>query len=139
LDFKSKLSDLMPIGLYTIPAISYVGLLEQDAHKAGYGAVVGRATYRTNVRGRMLGDEQGMLKCVFDRASRKLLGAAIIGEDATELIHLAQSVIALGGGIDYFIGTCFNYPSLSELFKYAAYSALQAMADQTRDPMPLAA
>ena len=139
LDFKSKLGDLMPIGLYTIPAISYVGLLEEEAHKAGYGTIIGRAIYRSNVRGRMLGDEQGMLKCVFDRASRKLLGAAIIGEDATELIHLAQSVIALGGGIDYFINTCFNYPSLSELFKYASYSALQAMAEESREPMPLAA
>jgi NAD(P) transhydrogenase len=139
LDFKSKLSELMPIGLYTIPAISYVGLLEEDAHKAGYGTIVGRAAYRGNVRGRMLGDEQGMLKCVFDRSSRKLLGAAIIGDDATELIHIAQCAIALGGGIDYFIATCFNYPSLAELFKYAAYNALQAMAEHERAPVPLAA
>ncbi len=76
----------------------------------------------------MLGDEQGLLKCVFDRATGELLGAGIVGEQATELIHLAQSIIAFHGGLDDLIGACFNYPSLTELYKYAAYDALQSMA-----------
>jgi NAD(P) transhydrogenase len=107
--------------------------------RMAFSIVVGRAPYRYNARGRMLGDEQGLLKCVFDRSSRKLLGAHVVGEDATELIHIAQAVIAHGGGIDYFIGTCFNYPSLAELYKYAAYSALQTMAAEPEIAQPLAA
>lgn len=128
IDFKMKLAQIMPIGLYTIPAISMVGMSAAEAEQAGHHIVVGRAQYRDNVRGRMLGDEQGLVKCVFDRHTRALLGASIVGEDATELVHLAQSAIVHGDGIDHFIGTCYNYPSLCELYKYAAYSALQAMS-----------
>jgi len=125
--FKTGLTHLMPIGLYTIPAVSMIGQSMEQALREGHDPVIGTADYRYNVRGRMLGDDRGLLKCVFDRQSKALLGATIVGEDATELIHLAQCVIANGGGIDYFINTCFNYPSLGELYKYAAYSALQAM------------
>ncbi len=124
IDFKKKLADTMPIGLYTIPAVSMVGLTERQALELGRDVVVGRALYRANVRGRMLGDEQGLMKCVFDRSTRKLLGASIVGEDATELIHLGQFVIGFEGGIDDFMNACFNYPSLAELYKYAAYNAL---------------
>ena len=138
--FKQSLTRLMPIGLYTIPAISYVGMSQEEARNAGHDPVIGRASYRYNVRGRMLGDERGLLKCVFDRRTRALLGSFIVGEDATELIHIAQAVQAHGGGIDYFIGTCFNYPSLGELFKYASYSALQAIAAHDEaNAAPLAA
>jgi len=139
IDFKRSLTRHMPIGLYTIPAISYVGLNEEEARNAGHDPVVGRAQYRANARGRMLGDEQGLLKCVFDRRSKALLGAFIVGEDATELIHQAQCVMSHGGGIDYFIAACFNYPSLSELFKYASYSALQVIAASDRRAQQLAA
>jgi NAD(P) transhydrogenase len=130
IDFKKGLNRLMPIGLYTIPAISMVGMSHDEAAKAGCEVVIGRALYRYNARGRMLGDEQGLLKCLFDRRTHALLGASVVGEDATELIHLAQCAIAHGGGIEYFIGACFNYPSLHELYKYAAYSALQAIAEE---------
>jgi NAD(P) transhydrogenase len=130
LAFKEKLTELMPIGIYTIPAVSTVGMTAVQAKEAGHEVVTGRALYRHNVRGRMLGDEQGIVKCVFDQKTRALLGATIVGEDATELIHVAQCVMAMGGGIDYLIGTCFNYPSLCELYKYAAYNALQRMAGE---------
>lgn len=130
--FKRKLSDATPIGIYTIPAISMVGMNPAQAEAAGHEIVIGRSEYRYNVRGRMLGDERGLLKCIFDRNTHALLGASVVGEDATELIHLAQSVMTFGGGIDYFIDACFNYPSLCELFKYAAYSALQVMASDAR-------
>ena len=128
IDFKRKIADTLPIGLYTIPAISTVGMTEKEAAEAGRDFVVGRALYRYNVRGRMLGDEEGILKCVFDRTSRRLLGATIVGQDATELIHLAQFTIISGSGIDDFINACFNYPSLCELYKYAAYDALGAIS-----------
>lgn len=128
--FKKKLAEATPIGLYTIPAVSMVGLSAEQAKKTGREIVIGRAEYRYNVRGRMLGDERGLLKCIFDADTKKLLGVCVVGEDATELIHLGQTVITLGGDIDYFINACFNYPSLCELYKYAAYSALQALAAQ---------
>jgi NAD(P) transhydrogenase len=126
LEFKTKLTDCLPIGLYTIPAVSCVGVTEEQAK--GMEIVIGRARYHDNVRGRMLGDDTGLLKCIFDRKTRALLGATIIGEQATELIHIAQAAMAADLGIDYFIQACFNYPSLAELFKYAAYSALQSLA-----------
>ncbi len=128
IDFKHDLTATMPLGLYTIPAVSSVGLTEAEAREAGHAVVCGRAHYQRNARGRMLGDEQGIVKCVFDRERRELLGVTIVGEQATELIHLAQAVIHAKAGIDYFIDTCFNYPSLSELYKYAAYDALQTIA-----------
>ncbi len=128
IEFKTQLADNLPFGLYTIPAISTVGLNEQQATDKGLDFVVGRALYRSNARGRMLGDEQGIMKCVFERSSRRLLGATIVGESATELIHLAQFMIGNDGGINDLVNACFNYPSLSELYKYAGYDALQAIA-----------
>ncbi len=133
IDFKSRLADLLPFGLYTIPAVSTIGPTQQQATDDGRDVVVGRAQYRQNARGRMLGDEQGMIKCVFDRETRRMLGATIVGESATELIHIAQFIIIGEGGIDDLIAACFNYPSLSELYKYAAYDALQAIADLDRE------
>ena len=133
IDFKRKLADTLPLGLYTIPAISTVGLNEAQAREKGHDVVVGRAPYRLNARGRMLGDEQGLIKCVFDARTRRLLGTTIIGQDATELIHLAQFLISYEGGIDDLIDACFNYPSLAELYKYAAYSALQALGEHDID------
>jgi NAD(P) transhydrogenase len=125
--FKKKLADTQPIGFYTIPAISMVGLTEAEAAEAGRDIVVGRALYRYNARGRMLGEEEGILKCVFDRKSRRLLGATIVGQDATELIHLAQFAIIYEVGIGDLTNACFNYPSLGELYKYAANDALRAI------------
>jgi NAD(P) transhydrogenase len=127
-----RLADTVPFGLYTIPAVSAVGLTEHDAREQGLDVVVGRALYRNNARGRMLGDDQGLLKCVFDRRSRRLLGAAIVGEDACELIHLAQFIMLYEGGLDELIGACFNYPTLAELYKHAACDALEALAAAQR-------
>lgn len=134
IDFKKELSTLMPMGIYTIPAVSSVGMSETEARETGHDVVVGRAPYRTNARGRMLGDERGLAKCVYDRSTRKLLGACIVGEDATELIHIAQSTLLNDAGIDTFINTCFNYPSLSELYKYTAYDALRQIAASGKQP-----
>lgn len=126
--FREKLAATVPIGIYTIPAIGAVGLTEQEARGKGIDVVVGRARYRNNPRGRMLGDDQGLCKLVFDATEHKLIGASVIGEDATELVHLAQAAIVFGAGIEFFLDACFNYPSLGELLKYAAIDAAASLA-----------
>jgi NAD(P) transhydrogenase len=114
----------LPYGVYTIPEVSSVGLSEGDARERGIDAVVGRALFRDNARGAIIGDRDGMTKLVFDRATRRLIGCHCIGGRACELVHLGHSVMQLDGTIDTFIDMVFNYPSLSETFKYAAYDAL---------------
>ncbi len=129
LDFKKALTSTMPIGLYTIPAVSMVGITTiEKAVEEGFDPIIGKTSYHSNARGRMLGDDEGLVKCLFDLGSRKIIGATIIGEDATELIHLAELAIQKNAVIEDFIVTCFNYPSLSEMYKYAAYNALQNIA-----------
>lgn len=128
IDFKQSVSAVFPMGIYTIPPIAMVGMSESEACEKGIEVVVGRAPYRMNARGRMLGDSDGILKAVFDRRTHALLGAQIIGAQATELVHFAHPLITQSLGIEYLIDTCFNYPSLTELFKYAAYHALQQIA-----------
>ncbi len=121
--FLTKLADTVPIGIYTIPAIGAVGLSEEDAIKASRDVVIGRAHYRDNARGRMLGDDQGLLKAVFDGRTHALLGVSVVGEDATELVHYGQLAIHSGHGIQHLLEACFNYPSLTELYKTAAFDA----------------
>jgi NAD(P) transhydrogenase len=124
LPFLTKLADTVPMGIYTIPAIGSVGLTEEDARNGGREVLIGRASYRDNPRGRMLGDDQGLLKAIFDRQTHALLGVSVVGEDATELVHLGQIAIASGHTIRHLVETCFNYPSLTELYKTAAFDAL---------------
>ncbi len=126
--FLTRLADTVPMGIYTIPAIGSVGLTEEEALAGGREIVVGRGHYRGNARGRMLGDDRGLLKAVFDRRTRALLGVSVVGEDATELVHFGQLAIASGHGIQHLVETCFNYPSLTELYKAAAFDALAELA-----------
>jgi NAD(P) transhydrogenase len=126
-DYKQEVSSLLPYGVYTIPEVSCVGLGEQDAEERGIDAAVGRAFFRDNARGQILGDRDGMIKLVFDRESRGLVGCHCIGERASELVHVGEIAIALGGTVDTFIEIVFNYPTLGEAFKYAAYDALGSM------------
>jgi NAD(P) transhydrogenase len=123
ISFLTKLADTVPIGIYTIPAIGSVGLSEEDAINGKRDVVIGRAHYRNNARGRMLGDDQGLLKAVFDGRTHALLGVSVVGEDATELVHYGQLAIHSGHGIEHMLQACFNYPSLTELYKTAAYDA----------------
>jgi NAD(P) transhydrogenase len=125
--YKQEVSGLLPYGVYTIPEVSCVGLGEQDAQDRGVDAVVGRAFFQDNARGQILGDRDGMVKLVFDRVSRRLVGCHCIGERASELVHVGEVAIALGGTVDTFIELVFNYPTLGETFKYAAYDALGQM------------
>ncbi len=126
--YKRQVSELLPYGIYTIPEVSCVGLSEEDAKARGKDVVVGKALYKHNARGRIIGDAGGMVKLVFEHGSRALLGAHCIGDRATELVHIGQSLIMLGGTVDTLIEMVFNYPTLSECYKYAAYDALGRFA-----------
>ena len=112
-----------PYGIYSIPEISMVGSTEEQLRDEGRGFVVGQARYREIARGQILGDDTGLFKMIFDPADRTLLGVHCIGTGATELVHVGQAVLKLGGGLDYFLGTVFNYPTLAECYKVAAYDA----------------
>ncbi len=129
--FLRKVADTVPIGIYTIPAIGAVGLTEEEAHQKGISIVIGRAHYRDNARGRMLGDETGLLKAIFDANTRALLGVSIVGEDATELVHLGQMAIHSGLGIEHLVESCLNYPTLTELYKAAAFDALATISSMS--------
>jgi NAD(P) transhydrogenase len=122
--YKRQVSELLPYGIYTIPECSCVGLSEEDAKARAVDTVVGKALYKHNARGRIIGDTEGIVKLVFERQSRKLVGAHCIGDRATELVHIGQSIIMLGGTVDTLIEMVFNYPTLAECYKYAAYDAL---------------
>jgi NAD(P) transhydrogenase len=126
--YKKQVSHLLPFGIYTIPELSCVGFSEEEAGQKGLDFVVGRAFYRDNARGKIIGDKDGVIKLVVDRKTRKVLGCHCIGERATELVHIGQVVMLLEGTIDAFIEMVFNYPTLSEMLKYAAYDALGAIA-----------
>jgi NAD(P) transhydrogenase len=127
LTYKDHMSTLLPYGIYTIPEVSSVGLSEEDAEAKKIDYVVGRALYRDNARGKIIGDNDGVIKLVFEKASRKLIGCHIIGDRASELVHIGQAVITLNGTVDTLIDMVFNYPTLGETFKYAAYDALGNM------------
>jgi len=112
-----------PIGIYAIPEISMVGLPEHELTERKVPYETGLARYREIARGQILGDDSGLFKMLFHREDRRLLGVHAIGTGATELVHIGQAVLGLGGGIDYFLGTVFNYPTLAECYKVAALDA----------------
>ena len=112
-----------PLGIYSIPEIASIGLSEDDARTQGYQVEIGVARFQETSRGHILGNCKGMLKCIFDLNDRKLLGVHIVGEGATELIHIGQAVINLDGGIDYLSDNVFNFPTLAEAYKVAALDA----------------
>ncbi len=123
-DYKQHMSTVLPYGIFTIPEVSAVGLTEQEAAAKGQVVVCGRALYRDNARGKIIGASEGMVKLVFDAGTRRLAGAHIIGDGAAELLHIGQAMITLGGTVDTLVETVFNYPTLSDCYKYAAYDAL---------------
>jgi NAD(P) transhydrogenase len=128
LKYKQRVASLLPMGIYTIPEISSAGETEASCKEKKIDYVVGRAHYANNARGHIAGDTTGLLKLIFARADKKLLGVSIIGENATELIHIGMMVLDNGLTIDEFIEQVFNYPTLSETYKYAAYDGLGNLA-----------
>lgn len=115
---------VLPYGIYSIPEISMVGKTEQELTTAKVPYEVGVARYDELAKGQMLGDQQGMLKLLFHAGTLKLLGVHIIGDRAAEIVHIGQAVMALGGTIEYFRDTVFNYPTMAEAYKAAAFDGL---------------
>ena len=117
-----------PVGIYAIPEVSMVGKTEEELTRDKIPYETGIARYREISRGQILGDDSGMFKMLFNRENGALLGCHCIGSGATELIHVGQAVMGLGGGLDYFLSTVFNYPTLAECYKVAAHNAANKIA-----------
>jgi NAD(P) transhydrogenase len=133
LKYKTQVASILPYGVYTIPEVSTVGLTEEQCKEAAVDYEVGRALYRNNARGQIIGDTQGLIKLIFERSTLKLLGVHIVGENASELLHIGMVVMQFGGTINAFIDCVFNFPTLSEAYKYAAYDGLGNVARRRRD------
>lgn len=118
-----------PYGIYSIPEISFMGKSEEQLTSEDVPYEVGIAYYREIARGQIRGDTTGRLKLIFHRETRKLLGIHIIGEDAAELLHIGQAVFVLDGTVDYFVDVVFNYPTLAECYKTAAFNGLNKLAN----------
>jgi NAD(P) transhydrogenase len=116
-----------PFGIYTIPEISFIGKTEEQLTDEDVAYEVGVAYYREMARGQIRGDTTGRLKLIFHRESHELLGVHIIGEGASELLHIGQAVLILKGKVDYFVDTVFNYPTLAECYKAAAFNGLNKL------------
>jgi NAD(P) transhydrogenase len=120
-----------PYGIYTIPEISFVGKTEEQLTDDDVPYEVGLAYYREIARGQIRGDTTGRLKLIFHRETKEVLGVHIIGEGASELLHIGQAVLTLGGTVEYFVNTVFNYPTLAECYKAAAFNGLNKLTRLT--------
>jgi len=125
--YKRQVSSLIPYGLYTIPEVSMVGASEDELRAEGRAYLVGRGYFDRNARAQIAGETSGMIKVIFAPESRRVLGVHIIGERASDLIHIGQLCMQLDGTIDVFIDSVFNFPTLADAYKYAAYDGLQAL------------
>ncbi len=128
LKYKTAVAPIFPLAVYTIPEVAMVGETEESCRSKQIDYCVGRAAYRANARGQITGDLDGDLKLVFRYPDKRLLGVHVIGEIASELVHVGLMVLQTSGTIDAFINTVFNYPSLGDTYKYAAYDGLGALA-----------
>jgi len=123
--YQEHLSPVLPLAVYAIPEMAMVGVTEDDCKSRNIPYLIGRGANEDNARGQIIGDMSGMIKLIFSPTDKKLLGAHIIGEQASELIHIASHVLMSGGGIDEFIRAVYNYPTLADLYKSAAYDGLE--------------
>ena len=117
-----------PYGIYTVPEISFIGKTEEQLTDEDVPYETGLAYYREIARGQIRGDTTGRLKLIFHRETKELLGVHIIGEGATELLHIGQAVLSLNGTVEYFVNTVFNYPTLAECYKTAAFNGLNKLS-----------
>ena len=134
LKYKARVAPLFPLAVYSIPEVAMVGETEESCRGKAIDYCVGRAYYRQNARGQIAGDLNGLVKLVFRREDKKLLGVHIIGGSASELVHIGLMVLQTGGTIDTFIDSVFNYPTVGEAYKYAAYDGLGHLAARERQP-----
>ena len=124
LHYKEKVSGILPLAVYGIPEISAVGYSEEECKERGIPYLVGRASFDNSARGQIIGETNGMIKLIFAPGDKRLLGVHIIGEGASELIHIGMHAITRNETIDTFIEAVYNYPTLSDTYKYAAYDGL---------------
>jgi NAD(P) transhydrogenase len=124
---EARMADLQPIGIYTIPEISFVGQTEDELTTSSVPYEVGLSRYRELPRGQIVGDSYGMLKLLVSTETRRLLGVHVFGTSATEMIHIGQAIMGIGGTVDYLVNAVFNYPTLSEAYKVAALDATNKM------------
>jgi NAD(P) transhydrogenase len=122
--FKADLAPILPTGIYTIPEVSMVGTSEEDLQAQGVDYVVGRASYAHCARGEIIGDQSGFLKLIFRRDDMKLLGVHVLGEQASEIVHVGVVAMLADATAELFNRTCFNFPTLGDLYKIATYNAL---------------
>src|SRR3954453_5304027 len=130
---KEPAAPLMPTGIYTIPEASLAGQTEEELQANNLPYVVGRASYADNPRGQIIGDENGLLKLIFRPEDMRLLGVHVVGEQATELVHIGLVAMLSGVSASLFNRVCFNYPTLGDLYKYAVYDALLKRDGVIRD------
>jgi len=132
LKYKARVAPLFPLAVYSIPEVAMAGETEESCRQMTIDYCVGRAYYRQNARGQIAGDLNGLVKLVFRSSDKTLLGVHIIGGSASELVHIGLMVLQTGGTIDAFIDTVFNYPTVGEAYKYAAYDGLGQLAARQR-------
>ena len=133
LKYKTRVTPILPYGIYTIPEVSMAGETEDSLARKSVAYVAGVAHYDANARGQIIGAKNGFLKLLFAADTMKLVGVHAIGEQASELVHIGLVALHAGSTADLFIETCFNYPTLGELYKYATYDALGRRAKQRAD------
>ncbi len=133
LKYKKDIAPILPFGIFTIPECSMAGETEESLQEKNIPYVVGRARYANNARGQIIGDQDGFLKLIFREDDMKLVGVHMIGEQATEVIHVGLTALLTGAGADLFVQGCYNYPTLTEIYKYATYDALGARARRQKE------
>ncbi|WPB78590.1 Si-specific NAD(P)(+) transhydrogenase [Archangium violaceum] len=121
----NRMTSVLPYGIYTIPEVSMAGETEEALRARDIPYVVGRAAFSTNARGQIIGENHGLLKLLFRREDLRLLGVHVLGEQASELVHVGLLALMTGASARLFVETCFNYPTLSEAYKTATYDALE--------------
>ena len=127
---SSSLADLIPTGVYTIPEIGCVGLTPSEARRRGIDVVVGSANFAEVARAHIAGVEEGLLQLICERDSLRILGVQIVGDGATELVHLGQCAIACSATANFFIEQVFNFPTMTEGYRIAAFDAIKRQAAQ---------
>ena len=126
-EMLEPLREHLPIGVYSLPEISFVGRTEEELTAETVPYEVGISRYRELARGQILGDEHGLVKLLVSPEDRKLLGVHALGANATEVVHLGQAVMGLGGTVDFLVESVFNYPTLAEAYKVAALDAVNKL------------
>jgi NAD(P) transhydrogenase len=129
----SIISPLLPNGIYTIPEVSMVGETEESLKKKGIDYVVGRARYEENARGQIIGDKEGFLKLLYRRDDMKLVGVHVMGELATEIVHIGVMAMLTNSTAEVFVEACFNVPTLGMLYKAATLQAIRDAAEPAKN------